>query len=117
MVLDQLVRGLNDDETQKKVLSSKEEDFNLNAVEKVVIAEESSKASQKESKSSEAGYVARMSTFKKNQKVKQTKQGCPNCGSYSHNFRELSEENKSQCKAFGKTCQLSEAEPLFSCLS
>ena len=66
MVLDQLVRGLNDDDIQKKVLSCKEQDFNLDSVEKVVIAEESSKATQKESKSSETGYVAPMSTFKKN---------------------------------------------------
>ena len=33
-----------------------------------------------------------------------TNQNCPNCGSNKHNFRELSAENRSQCRAFGKTC-------------
>ena len=57
MVLDQLVRGLQDSEIQRKVLSRKEVDFNLDAVEKV--AEESSKASQKESKATEEScYVS-----------------------------------------------------------
>ena len=51
MVLDQLVRGLFDSEIQRKVLSCKEENFNLDYVEKIIISEESSKASQKDSKS------------------------------------------------------------------
>ena len=57
IVLDQLVRGLNDDDVQKKVLACKEADFNLDAVEKVVIAEETSKATQKESRTTNAGYI------------------------------------------------------------
>ena len=50
MVLDQLVGGLNDDEIQKKVLSSSEQDFNLQNVEKIIVAEECSKFTQRESK-------------------------------------------------------------------
>ena len=49
IVLDQLVRGLNDTEIQRKVLSCKESEFTLDSVEKIIVAEESSKASQKES--------------------------------------------------------------------
>ena len=42
MVLDQLTMGLNDDEIQKKVLGCKEENFNLDFVEKLVINQECS---------------------------------------------------------------------------
>ena len=61
IVLDQLVRGLNDEDVQKKVLACKEADFNLDAVEKVIIAGETSKATQKESRSTNAGYIAPIS--------------------------------------------------------
>ena len=50
MVLDQLMMGLNDDEIQKKFLGCKEENFNLDFVEKLVINQECSKATQKDSK-------------------------------------------------------------------
>ena len=67
MVLDQLTMGLNDDEIQKKVLSCKETNFNLNFVEKLVVNEECSKATQKDSKVNDV--IAPLSTFKKNKKV------------------------------------------------
>ena len=88
IVLDQLVRGLNDDEIQKKVLSTKEEEFNLNSVEKIIVAEESSKATQLESKGSQSGYVAPMSTYKKIKKLNATPSQsggkCQNCGGHGH---------------------------------
>ena len=71
MVLDQLVMGLNDDEIQKKVLGVKEENFNLDHVEKLIITEECSKATQKDSKVNDV--IAPMSTFKKNKKIQQQK--------------------------------------------
>ena len=40
MVLDQLTMGLNDDKIQRRVLGCKEENFNLDFVEKLVINEE-----------------------------------------------------------------------------
>ena len=105
MVLDQLVRGLNDSEIQRKVLSCKEEDFNLDSVEKVVISEESSKASQIESKTTpESGHVASMSTYQKNKK--KAAKSCKNCGSSSHNNTwELPESRKKECKAYNKFCR------------
>ena len=85
MVLDQLVRGLNDDDIQKKVLSCPEENFNLAAVEKIIIAEESSKATQKESRSSfPSEQLAPISTFKKSKKKPITTSNnkkCSSCGS------------------------------------
>ena len=111
MVLDQLVRGLNDDDIQKKVLSCPEENFNLAAVEKIIIAEECSKATQKESKSSfpSEQQLAPISTFKKSKKkpiTTSSNKKCSSCGSEGHkNFSELSEENKGQCKANGKFCE------------
>merc|ERR1711867_266800 len=50
MVLDQLTMGLNDDEIQRRVLGCKEENFILNFVEKLVINQECSKGTQKDSK-------------------------------------------------------------------
>ena len=108
MVLDQLVRGLQDSEIQRKVLACKEEDFNLDAVEKVVIAEESSKASQKESKATEeSGYISALSSYQKNKKLQQQKsaKSCKNCGSSTHNnYWELPEGRKKECKAHKKFC-------------
>ena len=66
MVLDQLVRGLNDNQIQRQVLSCKEEDFNLDTVEKVIIAEESSRVTQKVSEPSTPGFIAPLPTFRKN---------------------------------------------------
>ena len=40
MVLNQLVISINDDETQKKVLSCKEEDFYLDFEEKLIMNKE-----------------------------------------------------------------------------
>ena len=54
MVLDQLVQGLNDDEIQKKVLACKEEDFNLDNIEKLVMNEECGKATQRDSKAGDS---------------------------------------------------------------
>ena len=65
IVFDQLVRGLNNEDIQKKVLACKEAEFNLHAVEKVIIAEETSKATQKESRTTNAGYVAPILTYRK----------------------------------------------------
>ena len=106
IVLDQLVRGLNDDEIQKKVLSTKEEEFNLDSVEKIIVAEESSKATQLESKGSQSGYVAPMSTYKKNKKLNVNQSGgkCKNCGGQGHQYRDLPDDEKSKCRAHGKTC-------------
>ena len=50
MVLDQLILRLNDDNIQKKALSSQEEDFKLDTIEDKIITQESSKAMQKDSK-------------------------------------------------------------------
>ena len=108
MVLDQLVRGLQDSEIQRKVLSCKEENFNLDAVEKLIVAEESSKASQKESKATEeSGYISALSSYQKNKKMQQQKsaKSCKNCGSSTHNnYWELPESRKKECKAHKKFC-------------
>ena len=112
MVLDQLVRGLNDTEIQRKVLACKEEDFNLDSVEKVIIAEESSKASQLESKAStqETGYVAPLTTYQRNKKMQyknaeKSNKSCKNCGSTTHqSYWELPDEKKRECKAHKKFC-------------
>ena len=61
MVLDQLTMGLNDDEIQRRVLGCKEENFNLDFVEKLVISQECSKTMQKDSKVNDV--VASLSTF------------------------------------------------------
>ena len=99
MVLDQLVKGLNDSE------SCREGDFKLDTVEKVIMAEESSKATQKESGTTTPGYVAPLSTFRKN-KTQQNKSQpkCTNCGADGHNFRDLKAEERHKCRAFGKNC-------------
>ena len=99
MVLDQLVQGLNDDEIQKKVLALPEADFKLNKVEQLIISEECSKATQKDSRSGES--LAQISTFKKQKQAK----GCHNCGEKDHvSYRDLKKEEKHLCPAHGKTC-------------
>ena len=108
MVLDQLIRGLNDDDIQKKVLSTKEEDFNLDAIEKVIISEECSKATQRDSKSTlPSEQFAPISAYKRNKRNFQKPngiKGCLNCGLEGHkSWKELPMDNKSQCKANGKT--------------
>ena len=96
MVLDQLVQGLNDDE----ILALPETDFKLRKVEQLIISEESSKATQKDSRSGET--LAQMSTLKKQKQNR----GCQNCGEKSHvNYRELRKEEKHLCPAHGKTCE------------
>ena len=116
MVLDQLIRGLNDDDIQKKVLSSREDDFNLTNIEKIIITEECSKTTQQESKSTlPSDQISALSTYKRNKRAmatpatptqKPTEQKCSNCGSDTHkSYRELPEEKKNECKAHNKFCE------------
>ena len=62
MVLQQMIRGLADDEIQRKILGKTE--MTLEEAEKFVIAEESGKWSQLESKSDKQ-TAAGMSSYKK----------------------------------------------------
>ena len=106
MVLDQLTMGLNDHNIQKKFLGCKEENFNLNFVERLVINQECSKATQKDSKVNDV--MAPLSTFKRDKKApgKQTGKKCTNCGSPSHpSYRDLKKEEKDKCLAHGKHCE------------
>ena len=113
MVLDQLVKGLNDDEIQKKVLSSKEDEFNLQNVEKIIVAEECSKATQKESKSTlPSEQIAQMSAYKRNKRAmatqnqKQDSNNCKSCGEEGHkSYFDLPSSKKADCKAHRKFCE------------
>ena len=70
MVLDQLIRGLNDEDIQKKVLSSREDPFTLPNVEKIIITEECSKTTQRESKTTiPSEQISAMSTYKKSRRA------------------------------------------------
>ena len=92
MVLDQLVQGLNDEDIQKKVLALAESDFKLSKVEQLIVSEECSKLTQKDSKSGDT--LAQLSTFKKQKQAK----GCQNCGEKGHvNYRELKKDEKHLC--------------------
>ena len=105
MVLDQLTMGLNDDDIQKKVLGCKEENFNLNFVERLIINQECSKVTQKDSKVN--NVMAPLSTRTRDKKAsgKQTGKKCSNCGSPSHpSYRDLKKEEKDKCRARGRHC-------------
>ena len=93
-------------EIQGKVLACKEDDFTCDSVKKVIIAEESPKASQLESKSStkETGYIASLTTYQRNkrmqyQNTEKSSKSCKNC------YWELPEDKKWECKAHKKFCQ------------
>ena len=109
MVLDQLVGGLSDDDIQKKVLSSSEQDFNLQNVEKIIVAEECSKFTQKESKSSlPSEQIAQMSLYKKMKRAnyKSESKNCTSCGGEGHrSYGDLPVGQKADCKAHDKFCE------------
>ena len=109
MVLDQLVRGLNDDDIQKKVLSSNEQEFNIQNVEKIIVAEECSKLTQKESKSTlPSEQIAQMSLYKKNKRFnqKQDPKNCTSCGGEGHkSYGDLPVGQKADCKDHDKFCE------------
>ena len=103
IVLDQLVNGLNDSDIQKKVLSIEEANFNMDKVEKLIIAEEASKNTQIETKSTE---LNRLSTYKKEKRdPKDYDKPCRNCGEKGHWYRDLVKDDKKKCKAHGKKCE------------
>ena len=96
IVLDQLVKGLNDEDIQAKVLSMEEANFTTDKVEKLIIVEEHTKNSQKDSKSAEIG---RLSTYKSDKRIpKESDRPCRNCGEKGHWYRDLPKEEK-KCKA------------------
>ena len=103
MVLDQLIHGLNDDNIQRKVLSSQEEDSNLEEVEKIIVVQECSQATQKESRLNLLSEQITPTTPKRKQDhIKK----CLSCGSEEHgSYTKFSLENKNECKANGKFCE------------
>ena len=109
MVVDQLVRGLNDPDIQRKVLSSREDDFNLTSVEKLIITEECSKSTQRESKTTlPSEQISALSTYKKSKRAPNKSQElkCSNCGSNTHkSWYDLDEDKKKECKAHNKYCE------------
>ena len=80
MVLENLIRGLADEEIKKKVLAMPKETCTLESVLKFVQSEEIGKLSLSDSKAIES--VAGLSMYKKKQKEEATKvfKGCHNCG-------------------------------------
>ena len=85
MVLQQMICGLADDEIQRKILGKPE--MTLEEAEKFVIAEESGKWSQLESKSEQqmaAGISGYKSQQVQQQQVQKQKQ-CNRCGKKAHN--------------------------------
>ena len=91
MVLQQMIRGLADEEIQRQLLARSEE------AEKFVMAEESGKWSQVDSKSDHQ-VVAGMSSFKQQQKSKP----CVRCGGTVHisEGRVTEDSIKSPCPFF-----------------
>ena len=89
MVLDNLIRGMADEEIKKKVLAMPEETCTLESVLKFVQAEEIGKLSLSDSKAIES--VAGLSGYKKKQKEEGTKvfKGCHNCGDEQRHTRRI----------------------------
>ena len=79
MVLQQMIRGLADEEIQRKLLAKS--DLSMEDAEKFVMAEESGKWSQAESKSGQQ-VVAGMSRYKQEQQQQQ--RPCGRCGGAAH---------------------------------
>ena len=66
MVPDQLVQGLNYDETHKKALAYDEDEFNIDNIKQLMTTEECGKATQKDSKARDHETdLAPASTYKK----------------------------------------------------
>ena len=97
MVLDNVIRGLADEDIKKKVLAMPEENCTLELVLKFVQAEEIGKLSLSDSKVFES--VAGVSEYKKKQKEEGTKvfRGCNYCGDEKRHSKE-------NCKAKKITC-------------
>ena len=74
----------------------------LDEVEKLVIAEETSKNTQKESKSDTAN-LNRLSAYKQQNKFsKDADKSCRNCGEKCHRYRDLKQDDKNKNKLMGK---------------
>ena len=101
MVLDNLIRGLADEDTKKKVLAMPEENCTLESVLKFVQAEEIGKLSLSDSKAIES--VAGLSGYKKKLKEEGTKvfKGCHNCGDEQRHSKENCKARKSVCYRCG----------------
>ena len=93
MVLQQLIYGLAYEEIQRKLLAKPE--MTLEVAEKFVIAEESGKWSQVDSKSDQQ-MAAGMSRYKSKQVQK--KKSCNRCGKEAHSKEEASPASEVQCR-------------------
>ena len=101
MVMEQLTVGLADEETQRKLFMKP--DISLKEAEKLVIAEETGKLSQEDSRS-----VAALSLYQR-QKKEAAGGGkkCKFCGGTTHSEEEGDSFHvrKKHCPAFGKKCE------------
>ena len=99
MVMEQLMVGLADDETQKKLFMKP--DISLVEAEKLVIAEEIGKFSQEDSRS-----VSALSLYQKQKKGLGKWKSCKWCGEQAHgdNGHEF-RIRKEKCSAFNEQCK------------
>ena len=100
MVLDNLIRGLADDDIKKKVLAIPEENLTLEKVLQFVQAEEIGKLSLSDSKVLE--LVAWLSEYKLRQKVEgfpeqQVFKGCRFCAGKSRHSKDKCPANEKKC--------------------
>ena len=113
MVLQQMIRGLADDEIQRKLLAKSE--MTLGEAEKFVMAEESGKWSQADSRS-EPQIAAGLSTYKSQQTLKP--KPCGRCGGVAHIKEEDCPAIKVHCRKceklghFAKVCRSVKKEKL-----
>ena len=113
MVLQQMIRGLADDEIQRKLLAKTE--MTLGEAEKFVMAEESGKWSQADSKS-EPQIAAGLSTYKSQQIVKP--KPCSRCGGTAHIEEDDCPAAKAKCRRcekighYAKVCRTVKKEKL-----
>jgi hypothetical protein len=125
MVLDQMIKGLADEEIQKKVLAKPEAECTLAALELFIMCEESCKLSLADTKS--ISSVTALSAYKKQQKTCGQGDGgagegvegggggqekCSNCGWGTHGSSK--EERKKSCPAFSELCNKCQQRGHFS---
>ena len=104
MVLQQLIYGLADEQIQRKLLAKPE--MTLGEAEKLIIAEESRKWSQVDSKSDQQ-MAAGMSSYKSQQVQQQQVQKQKTCNRYgrkAHSKEEPCPASEVQCRIYDRVC-------------
>ena len=100
IVLMQMIAGLADDDIQRKILG--QPDKTLKEAEKFIIAEESGKWSQLESRS-ELQMAAGMSNYKNQQEQQlQKKKQCSKCGNKPHGKDVICPASEAKCRKCDK---------------